>query len=925
MTRDPTADAEQRTTVLYESALAQAADPDQDRAERLRRAAALLDEALEIAPRDQDLHGRVAITSADIAGQLFAETGDRRVLQRWLAQAERWSEEIGWDDWRAPLYLLARGVLLYRMSLVTGDADHVDATIQTLETARESAGARSGITATSSAFLADILLHRYDSRVDPTDLEQAVQSAWRAATHDRSNQQERFIGVVTLATALVRRYKLTRSREDLLDGVRFGEQAVELAETAHDLGRAHETRGIACRHLYGITGEQAHLDEALASFEYLAGKVAADDEIHAAALDSYANCLMDRYQLTGNEEDLSVALSASREALALATEESPTRVVVLGNLAVCLVARYDRAGAVADLEEAIALLRSALDDVDRTPTEEFVLWARLAAALARRAAGSTSLDLLDDALAAFREVDSRLDRPSELPVDYALGRQRSYGRLPEHHVGALLRRANRAPRDERRVYLARLLDVSERAKSRLLTDVAEYASLSPPEEVPDDLAQWERSLLTELDHIGAIELAATGTAVDSDRLKLLERRRGVRRHLEEAWDEMAGISDAAADYVAIRRGAGKPLLSTLDSGDPDTAFLALTAAQGFAASDRRPQPQLVAVAYRPGWPEPVVVGSEPGADPIPEAVRRFSAEVPGDLGLGLRAETWHQSLVKLLRPVVEALGDAGRIVVSPPEHGLNLPWHLLLERCGRPPGSPVVTTPSLALLTTPSTRRGYPVHFVRDDDPERAAQRLFALVTHAANDIVPAPLVVGNPTGDLPAAVREAEQVASILGTDPLLGEAATVDAVRQAVELAPVAHFAAHARFDEGSPLDSQIQLADGALPSRTLLEVHTRAELVVLSACESGVGGTLAGADIMGLAHALLRAGTRAVVASLWPVDDDSTAFLMGEFYRNRAEGSPDADALAAATVRTRARPEWSSPYYWSGFVVTQRGDAR
>jgi CHAT domain-containing protein len=137
--------------------------------------------------------------------------------------------------------------------------------------------------------------------------------------------------------------------------------------------------------------------------------------------------------------------------------------------------------------------------------------------------------------------------------------------------------------------------------------------------------------------------------------------------------------------------------------------------------------------------------------------------------------------------------------------------------------------------------------------------------------------------------------------------------------------HLAAHARFDPSSPLESPILLANGALSARDLIGEWSASKLIVLSACESGVGGTLIGGEIAGLAHALLRSGADIVVASLWPVDDDSTAQLMIRFYQLLAQGVEPAAALAWAMQRIREQPGREHPYHWSGFVLAQAGMER
>jgi len=182
------------------------------------------------------------------------------------------------------------------------------------------------------------------------------------------------------------------------------------------------------------------------------------------------------------------------------------------------------------------------------------------------------------------------------------------------------------------------------------------------------------------------------------------------------------------------------------------------------------------------------------------------------------------------------------------------------------------------------------------------------------------PLVVGDPTADLPAAEKEARAVADVLGVKPLIGPEATTETVLRAIYDAPIIHLAAHAWFDEVDPLESRILVADGTISARDLVGSYCKAELVVLSSCEGGVASRVIGGEVSGLGHALLRVGARAVLASLWPVDDDATAFLMGAFYRARLPGVSDVAALAQAMRATSEQPLWRHPYFWSGFVLMQ-----
>ena len=96
-------------------------------------------------------------------------------------------------------------------------------------------------------------------------------------------------------------------------------------------------------------------------------------------------------------------------------------------------------------------------------------------------------------------------------------------------------------------------------------------------------------------------------------------------------------------------------------------------------------------------------------------------------------------------------------------------------------------------------------------------------------------------------------------------------------------------------------------------------RADLVVLSACRTGLGKDVRGEGIIGLTRGFMYAGARRVVVSLWGVDDEATAALMGRFYEAMLKKKqPPAAALRAAQVSMWREGRWKFPYYWGAFVV-------
>ena len=96
--------------------------------------------------------------------------------------------------------------------------------------------------------------------------------------------------------------------------------------------------------------------------------------------------------------------------------------------------------------------------------------------------------------------------------------------------------------------------------------------------------------------------------------------------------------------------------------------------------------------------------------------------------------------------------------------------------------------------------------------------------------------------------------------------------------------------------------------------------ADMVVLSACQTGVGKRIKGEGLIALTRGFMYAGAARVVASLWKVDDSATADLMDQFYKEIfTNRKPPAAALRDAQIEMSKRPRWrDSPYYWAGFVL-------
>ena len=139
------------------------------------------------------------------------------------------------------------------------------------------------------------------------------------------------------------------------------------------------------------------------------------------------------------------------------------------------------------------------------------------------------------------------------------------------------------------------------------------------------------------------------------------------------------------------------------------------------------------------------------------------------------------------------------------------------------------------------------------------------------------------------------------------------------------IIHFACHGEFNDKQPMQSGLLLSkdadnDGYLQVHEIFGLDLRnANLVVLSACETGLSKIYGGDDLVGLSRGFIYAGTPSLMATLWGVDDRSTAILMKEFYKNwYTKGLSKPEALRQAQLTLKDMPEYRHPFYWAPFII-------
>ncbi|MEO0396284.1 MAG: CHAT domain-containing tetratricopeptide repeat protein [Cyanobacteria bacterium P01_A01_bin.137] len=279
----------------------------------------------------------------------------------------------------------------------------------------------------------------------------------------------------------------------------------------------------------------------------------------------------------------------------------------------------------------------------------------------------------------------------------------------------------------------------------------------------------------------------------------------------------------------------------------------------------------------------------------------------------------------LIEPIENLLPDdpADQVIIVPQRQLFSIPFAALQDESGR------YLIEKHTLSTAPATQI---LQFTQQQRLSRAEQP-----RSASNS-----LILGNPTmpevrlspdgptqplSSLPGAEREAMDIALLLDTSALVGDQATETAIKQKLPDAQLIHMATHGLLEYGRPEDSGVldipgaialtpdDQEDGLLTAAEISNMDLQADLVVLSACDTGQG-RVTDDGVIGLSRSFMTAGVPSTVVSLWAVPDAPTAQLMTEFYRQRQGGDNKAQALRQAMITTmKSHPD---PRDWAAFLL-------
>ncbi|MEG4225807.1 CHAT domain-containing tetratricopeptide repeat protein [Microcoleus sp. N9_A4] len=278
--------------------------------------------------------------------------------------------------------------------------------------------------------------------------------------------------------------------------------------------------------------------------------------------------------------------------------------------------------------------------------------------------------------------------------------------------------------------------------------------------------------------------------------------------------------------------------------------------------------------------------------------------------------TLHQLLIEPIASLLPKDPDA-RVIFIPQRSLFQVPFPALQDANGTYliQKHTILTAPSIQVLDLTRQQR----------------QKLVQKPTNGPGS----DLVLGNPTmpsvslspgepkqqlSPLPGAEAEAIAIAPLLKTQAITGAQGTKAAIVQKMPQASIIHLATHGLLDDVRGLGSAIAMApsgsdDGLLTAEEIFDMKLQANLVVLSACNTGEG-RITGDGVIGLSRALISAGVPSVIVSLWAVPDAPTSELMQSFYQNLQNNPDKAQALRQAMLTTmKTHP---GPRNWAAFTL-------
>lgn len=653
-------------------------------------------------------------------------------------------------------------------------------------------------------------------------------------------------------------------------------------------------------------GNKAGIASILASVADLRARAGAYD----VALASYREAL-GLLEASGHEP----GVAAARFAVGRIREAAGDAAGALDEFAKA-AALYEKVGFKSGLGDALAAEASALVATDKSAdalpladraaalgreidAPETLARARLAGGRALRALGR-----LDEARAAFDDAVSATERA----VASAGGDERDQAGFFETRTDPYLEQVSLlAGRGD----AAGALGYAERAKARVLLDVLGHGRVRVTKTMSPEEDAEERRLSAEVASLDARISAGGAGATDlADRL----------REARLALDAFRSRLYASHPELRTKRGDVAPVR-------PEDVRALIPGARGAALEYVSADDDTFLVVATPGdgGVDLKVYALGVGAKALAERVGRFRAMIASrDLGFAGPARELYDTL---LGPARAQLAGRDALLVVPDGPLWGLPFQALRTPANRYviEDAAVSYAPSLSVLREMRRAR---------TAPRPPAESLLAVADPVSAGATPTtgPTRMGAGFAPLPEARRQVGAIAPLYGraaSRVYVGAEATEARVKADAARCDVLHLATHGVLDDASPLYSYVLLApsgadDGRLEAREILDLDVRADLVVLSACETARGSVAPGEGVIGLSWAFFVAGCPTAVVSQWEIDSASTTELMVGFHRalrGAGQRRSPAEALRAAELALLRGP-YRHPFYWAAFSVVGDG---
>jgi CHAT domain-containing protein/tetratricopeptide (TPR) repeat protein len=601
---------------------------------------------------------------------------------------------------------------------------------------------------------------------------------------------------------------------------------------------------------------------------------------------------------------------------------------------------------------------------------------------ARTVAGENFLAMNDAtrARASFDEAIKTIEEARLLVAGGDRERQQFFESkiTPYHRMVELLVRENS---------LEEALAYAERAKARVLLDVLQGGRTPLNKAMtPTEQAQ-ETKLRSNIFGLNTqLQNEAARAIPDNARLNELQAQLVKARN---AFDSFTTMLYVTHPELKLQRGEARPVaLQELNSllPTPETAliqyvitenrtylFVLTKASKSDRASGMRQLKDTAAQArHEEAKPLLHVYTLNIKRDDLTSTIERFRSQ------LARRDILFHQEAKKLyellLNPAAAELSTRTRLVIVPDGALWELPFQALLN----PQDKYLVEQQAISYAPSFSVLREMKRARERDEQGGERQPTFLAFGNPSLNAVrlagpnvvqvngkpqtITSPALIDNTFADLPEAERQVRLLANLYGSRRSLiftGAGAGEEQFKREAGNFRVLHLATHGVLDDASPLYSYVVLArsgsnmngntkvadtstvsspafeDGLLEAWELMRLNLRADMVVLSACETARGRVRSGEGVIGLSWALFVAGSPTTIATQWKVESASTTELMLSFYRKlltdaarpatsgRAGTTTKAEALRQASLSLLSNDKYSHPFYWAGFVVIGDGD--